>query len=416
MRSASWIALSFVTAGAVALACGSSNERSGFDPNQSSGGPGSSSGNTSSGVIGGADGGSSGGAACVPTKGAYDYPGNNCDDDADGTVDNPPTCDGMVTGNAGEDLAKAMGVCTKASEAGYGLVSATITRGNGQQPSPNQHSVMPKFGDVVKPREGGKLVVLSTGYAQEFDGAAGTPFGGEEKGSGFLDPPKQYGKGWDANNQGAANALPAGFPKAASGCDQDSKVFDVVNVKLEMKAPPNAAGVKFDFNFFSGEWPAYICSKFNDGFIAYLSAPGFNNGKPDNISFDSQKNPVSVNNGFFDRCTPGVLTGCAQDGLGNPVAKRGTSTCPAGPGELGGTGFGIVKNWCEIHGSGGSPSVNGGSTGWLTSQAPIKGGDTFTIEFIIWDTGDGAFDSSVLLDNFAFVAGEVTTGTVRPPN
>ena len=49
-----------------------------------------------------------------------------------GAVDNPPTCDGMVTGNAGEDLAKAMGVCTKASEAGYGLVSATITRGNGQ--------------------------------------------------------------------------------------------------------------------------------------------------------------------------------------------------------------------------------------------------------------------------------------------
>lgn len=411
MRSASWFALSFVTAGAVALACGSSNERSNFDPNQSSGGPGSSGNTSSSGVIGGPDGGSSGGVACVPTKGAYDFPGNNCDDDDDGTVDNPPTCDGMVAGNAGEDLAKAMGVCTKAAEAGYGLVKATITRGNGQTPSPDQHSVMAKFGDVVKPREGGKLVVLSTGFAQEYNGSPGAAFGGEEEGGGIFDPPKQYGKGWGGGlNQGAPGQLPAGFPKAASGCDQDNKVFDVVNVKLEMKAPANAAGVKFDFNFFSGEWPAYICSRFNDGFIAYLSSPGFNNGTPDNISFDGKKNPVSVNNGFFDRCTPNVPTGCSED------AKPGTSTCPAGPAELGGTGFGIVKNWCQIHGPGGQPSVNGGSTGWLTSQAPIKGGDNFTIEFIIWDTGDGAFDSSVLIDNFAFVAGEVSTGTVRPPN
>lgn len=411
MRSASWIALSFVTASAVALACSSSNERSGFDPNQSSGGPGTSSGNTSSGVIGGNDGGSSSGAACVPTKGAYDFPGNNCDDDDDGKVDNPPSCDGTVTGNAAEDLAKAMGVCTKADTDGYGLVKATVTRGfnNTQTPSPDQHSVMSKFGDVVKPREGGKLTVLSTGYAQEYNGGNNAPFGGQEA-SGFS--VKSYGKDWKAKG-----SLPPDFPKAANGCDQAKEVFDVVDVKLEMKAPKGAAGVKFDFDFFSGEWPAYICSRFNDGFIAYLSSPGFNNGKADNISFDSQKNPVSVNNGFFDRCTANVPTGCAKNPLtGVPMAKPGTSTCPAGAGELGGTGFGIVRDWCEVYGSAGKPSVNGGSTGWLTSQAPIKDGENFTIEFIIWDTGDGIFDSSVLLDNFSYVAGEVTTGTVRPPN
>jgi hypothetical protein len=56
------------------------------------------------------------------------------------------------------------------------------------------------------------------------------------------------------------------------------------NVKLELKAPKNASGLKFDFNFHSSEWPEYICSDFNDGFIAYLSAKGFNGGAPANIS------------------------------------------------------------------------------------------------------------------------------------
>ena len=48
-------------------------------------------------------------------------------------------------------------------------------------------------------------------------------------------------------------------------------------------------------------------------------------------------------------------------------------------------------------------------------QAPVTGGEEFTIEFMIWDTGDMVLDSSVLLDNFTWVEGEVTTATDRPP-
>ena len=66
----------------------------------------------------------------------------------------------------------------------------------------------------------------------------------------------------------------------------------------------------------------------------------FNGGKPDNISFDANNNPVSVNNGFFDRCTPNAKTGC-QEG-----SKPGVSTCAAGEAELGGTGFGIKGRYC----------------------------------------------------------------------
>jgi hypothetical protein len=48
--------------------------------------------------------------------------------------------------------------------------------------------------------------------------------------------------------------------------------------------------------------------------------------------------------------------------------------------------------WCLQTSSG------GGATGWLTSTAPVTPGETITLEFIIWDTGDNQYDSSVLLD------------------
>ena len=372
------------------VACSSSSSRSGFeDTNAQIGGT------TSGGSLGGPDGGS--GKACAPGAGNWDIPGNNCDDDGDGTVDNPPTCDDAL-GSKGtaEDFAKAMGICATAAKDGYGLVSAKFTRGHksSDTPSADQHGVLAKFGDVLKPREGSKLGVLSTGYGQEFNGAPN---------ASFLE---------DSKDWSSEGTLPAGFPKAAGGCPQSSEVHDAISLELTLKAPLNASGVRFDLNFFSSEWPAYICSKFNDGFIAYLSAKGFNGGVPDNISFDSAKNPVSVNNGFFDRCTPNVDIGCA------PGAKRATSQCPGGPNELRGTGYGGDGKWCEafqLLGTGGNKvSTNGGATGWLTSSAPVSPGETFTLELIVWDTGDGVLDSSVLLDNFKWAEGEVVVATDRP--
>jgi hypothetical protein len=378
---------------AVVYGCSSESGRSGF------GGEGSSSGasGASGGILGGGDAGP-GGKACVPNPANFDIPGNDCDDDGDGKIDNPPTCDDSLSqsGDA-EDFARSIGICQTAKTDGYGFVSAEFTQGYKRNDAPNnaQHGILGKFGNVLKPREGSKLGVLSSGYAQEYNGAPNAPFGGRAP----------TGKEWQepvfSLTEGNGTA-PPGFPKPASGCDQSTAVNDVINFKVTLKAPPNASGVKFDFNFFSSEWPAFICSRFNDGFIAYLSAKGFNNGEPDNISFDKDKNPVSVNNGFFDRCTPGVEIGCSG-------GKTGTSVCPGGPDELGGTGFGITGKFCS------DTSVGGGATGWLTSQAPVSPGEEFTLEFMIWDAGDGILDSSVLLDNFTWVEGEVTTATDRPP-
>jgi hypothetical protein len=403
-----WLSLASVLAISVVAACSGSKSNSGFDDPNGGGGAGSSGTNGF-----GSSGNGTPGAACVPDPKNAEIPGNNCDDDGDGKVDNPPVCDD-APGTGAEDFAKALGICTKASDKGYGLVSATFQQGfGGGAGNDAQHGVLPKFGNVIKPREGKSLGVLSTGYAQEFDGSPGESFGGQEiDTSGGIPSPIDHGKDWKETG-----TLPAGFPKAATGCQQSDQIHDPIEVKLVVKTPPNASGVKFDFNFYSGEWPAYICSPFNDGFIAYLSAKGFNSGKPDNMSFDKNNNPVSVNNGFFDRCTPSVDTGCA------PQAKPGTSQCPGGTSELDGTGFGIVKKWCEAYsfdpftGTSSKPgkdSTSGGATGWLTSQAPVQPGEEFTIEFILWDTGDGILDSSVLIDNFTWAAGKVDVSTSRP--
>ncbi|HVH47181.1 MAG TPA: choice-of-anchor L domain-containing protein [Labilithrix sp.] len=356
---------------------------------------------------------------CVPNPANYDVPGNDCDDDGDGKVDNPPTCDADLSPNGdAADFAKSIGICTRASDKGHGLVSARFTRGyeRSEEPREEQHGILPRFGNVIKPREGGALGVLSTGYAREYNGDGEEPFGGVTVGGGSRPTATFHGKDWygygpAGTGRPGSGSAPPGFPKPAAGCTQDDTVNDVVSIKLELKAPQNVSGVKFDFNFYSGEWPAYICSPFNDGFIAYLSAKGFNQGQPDNMSFDKDNNPVSVNNGFFDRCTPNVQTGCSTES-----EKQGSSACPGGVAELAGTGFGIDGAWCSpFPGGSKAKSTNGGATGWLTSQAPVQAGETFTIELMIWDTGDALLDSSVLIDNFSWIEGAVSASTDRPP-
>jgi hypothetical protein len=326
-----------------------------------------------------ADGGS---APCEPAPGNYDVPGDGCDNDGDGIVDNPKTCDG-AGGSSAADFAHALGICADATTDGYGLVSASFTRGYQLTDAPDdgQHGILPKFGTLT-PREGKQLGVLSSGFAAEFDGTSGASF--------------RPGQIW-----GTDGAAPPGFPKGASGCSQASDVHDMVDLKLELKAPPNATGFKFDFDFYSSEWPSFVCSEYNDGFVAYLTAQSFNNGAADNISFDAKSNPVSVNNGFFDRCTPQTTTGCSGD-------VTSTSACAGGTSELDGTGFGLLGEGCDD-----GQVTKGGATGWLSSRAPVKPGETFTLELMIWDTGDGRLDSSILLDNFQWIGGAVTTATER---
>ncbi len=106
-----------------------------------------------------------------------------------------------------------------------------------------------------------------------------------------------------------------------------------------------------------------------------------------NISFDGNGNPISVNSGFVNVCTPGFY-------------KDRNFPCVQGPTALNGTGF-------EQH----------AASGWLTTTAPIalNAGGTFTLRFAIWDAGDMILDSTILIDNFRWVEGDIPDAPVTTP-
>ncbi len=290
-----------------------------------------------------------------------------------GSCDSAPAGSGSVG-----DFAKAIGLCSS-------VVSAAYTNGylSNSAPSANQHGILPKFGDVIRPREGSMLGVLSTGHAREFNGSPGTVFTSSAT--------------WST-----AGDAPPGYPKASVGCPSATDINDVSALRLRLKAPTGATSFRFDFNFFSSEWPRYTCSKFNDAFVAILSAKSFNGGVPDNIATDTSGAPINVNSSAFNRCTPNAKIGC--DG-----SKTLTATCAAGPNELNGTGFGVIDIGCDFY----SRVTQGGSTGWLTTSSPIQSGEEFELTFMIWDTGDQALDSTVLLDNFRWMNGTTVLPAIR---
>jgi hypothetical protein len=407
-------------------ACGSSSGGSGFGSSSgSSGGSSSGSGGSSSSGSGGSssssgsllgDGGMSEGGGCpTPGPGNFDFPGDGCDDDGDGMDNsNAVVCDQTLTAaGSAHDFANAMGICQDVSGQSWGIVSAVYTQGfaMGGTVNDGQHGILPKFGGVLVPKEGSNLGVLSSGFAREWDDIVGAY--NNDCSSPTMQTSASCFKGLQVPMSGMASA-PNGYPKAATGCPSQMNiaVYDSISVTLQIKVPLNAQGFQFDFDFFSGEWPEYVCTDFNDSFIAWLQSGAFTGnpaGSGDlNISFDAKNNPVSVNNGFFESCTMNTSTGCCAmmgmgpEGCGNP---SGMAMCQNGPSELAGTGYQDNGTYC------GGASTGGGSTGWLTTKAPAKPGEVITLRFIIWDTGDPNWDSSVLLDHFTWIKGPTMTGT-----
>jgi hypothetical protein len=358
----------------------------------SGGGSGGSSGSSSS--SGGGSGSSSGGnddaGGCPPCDpGNVNLPGSNCDLDCSGTTTPPGPCDGtLAVGGPATDFAKALGICKVATGGSWGLVSATYTQGYDATTAPNdgQHGLLPKFGSVILPREGTTLGVISSGYALPCDDTSQTATCAA---SGMGDP---YFKGPQTAMDATGSVAPPGYPKGTTECAVAATVFDTIGVTLTIKVPNNVAGMSFDFDFFSSEWPEYVCSTYDDQFVAWLQSEAWAGSGGDlNLAMDSTGNPISVNTPFLNRCTPSTATGCAG-------TVTGTATCAAGPAELQGTGFYNLGTYCT------SQSTGGGATGWLTTTAPVKGGETITLQLILWDTGDANWDSSLLVDNLTWYA------------
>jgi hypothetical protein len=328
-------------------------------------------------------------------------PGGHCDLDCSGSPSPPGPCDAsLAVAGPAADFAKALGICQMAASDKWGLVSATYTQGYGSTavPAVGQHALLPAFGSQIKPREGKTLAVLSSGYAFSCDDPSQTATCAA---SGMGDP---YFKGPQTGMTGPGTA-PPGYPKATGSCAVASAVYDVMGVTLQIKTPKNAAGFTFDSDFFSSEWPEYVCTTYNDAYVVWLESQawgGANGGGDLNLVFDAANNDISVNSPFLDECTPGTPTGC----LGTAT---GTATCTGGPAALEGTGFYNLGAYCTTQ------STGGGATGWLTTTAPVKGGETITLQFIVWDTGDQNWDSSVLVDHFAWTGSPQPVHTTHVP-
>jgi hypothetical protein len=310
------------------------------------------------------------------------------DEDCDGKVDNVagPCDDALAIGDPDAyHGAAAVELCQKASAADklkkWGVLSAKWTRANGSgSPSPLQYGLMAKFGPNVNVQGGKRMLALSSGNAR-------TPSDPDPCGTQSCHP----------SGQGTP---PAGFPQQV--CNAANSIFDDVALDLDIRVPTNATGYSFNFKFYSFEWAEWVCTSYNDQFIALASpAPmGSING---NISFDSKNHPVSVNLGFFDACDPSTCQDFASFCVSGCPAPP-NPCCPSGPGQLQATGFDV---WGDA-----------GGTSWLKTQAPVKGGSDLKLRFTIWDTGDENLDSTALVDNFQWVAngGTVVIGTTPIPD
>jgi hypothetical protein len=295
----------------------------------------------------------------------------------------PQPCDSALAVDSADpfDGARAIGLCKMSTGPDdWGVASAQWTYPNGTAPAPSAnfdlgHGIITAFGPNVNVQEGGAMLALSSGTARQ-----------------PTDPGYQSVSGFSKGIYNTGH--PVGFPKESPSCNnltQTGTCNDGAALQLTVRPPSNAQGFSFNFNFYTYEWPVYVCSTFNDFYAALLEP--FPMGQTDgNITFDALNNPISVNNAFFDVC------GCAS---GPPCSAGGVSfACALGTSELTGTGF-------EGH----------AATSWLQTTAPITQGQEFQLRFLAYDAGDGILDSTGLTDNFQWIAEPgVAIGTEPVPD
>lgn len=327
--------------------------------------------------------------------GAFEVVGNELDDDCDGQVDEAPqTCDlGLPsdTSNAFH-YARALELCQTTEESPadpadrtWGVISASLRQADGTSaPLPVQHALRPGFGALIDPERGDRMVVLSSGHAADVDDVDPPyhPFeNGIDLGTTSAVPPV-----WLAANGGD-------FPNPA-GCQPpwSTMANDSVMLTLRVRAPTNASSFSVMMFFFSAEYPEWVCSSFNDFFVALVDSTADNPADGNIAIYDDDGTawPVGVNlamvaDGLFTQCQNGEI-GCAGELNGNYTGCVGEAL-------LEGTGFDTVGSGC-------GPGPEGGGTGWLRMSGNVTPGEVFEIRFAIWDTSGHIYDSLVLLDDW----------------
>jgi hypothetical protein len=294
------------------------------------------------------------------------------------------------------DGAKAIELCQTATmtDKKYGVISAAYVRANGAAfPAAGpgvQVGIEPNFGPNVNVQGGSNMLVLSSGAARIV---------GQTGACGKI-----------SCEFNATATPPAGFPDPDPTCPPVPSVADDVALQVQVRVPTNASGFTFSFKFHSFEYPDWVCTNngYNDQFVALMTPspvgadlpPGATQG---NISFDSLHHPVGVNIGYFSVCDPTTPMRFASHCTSSATVTCPTLPspyCPDGTAQLLNTGFDI---W--------NKDGPDGATAWLQSSTPAKPGSIITLQFTIWDAGNGEYDSTVLVDNIQWNA---TAGVTTP--
>lgn len=327
-------------------------------------------------------------ADCDPSinPSAYDFNGDFVDQDCTGTADDEiTTCDtGLAIASTNPyDFAKAMELCqtTTLTSKDWGVITpggakfvqadVDLQLGTGAAvPNAIQYGIVPKSGTNNPTRKGANMAMFSSGT------------GREPLAAGWVNP---NGSGYQANT---IATMPPQFPKNKAGCpaaDADN-ARDSSGLWMMIRTPSNAKSFNFKFNVFSAEYPEWVCTQYNDTFVArlftaYTPANPAANGN--NISFDANANPVTINNAFFTvpgcpTCTSSLLNGTQLDG-----------SC--------------------------SNKICGGATDWLYSAAPVNPNEIIRMNFEVWDEGDSQYDSWVVIDDWQWSVETTTIVTGKVP-
>lgn len=224
---------------------------------------------------------------------------------------------------------------------------------------------------LFRPREGERFLVVSTGRVANL-GPDGE----------LVEVTSQYDN--DNNfNPDLPNALPAPMsPLVGSNgglggmafvdCDGQNDCSDSIAPNwtlgngdpndllfgsFSVQVPPGVDGFLFDAAFFSSEYPEFVGEQFNDMFIGWSTSEAYTG----NVT-------------FFDG-QPFTVTSLAP-------AMENAGYVGDAP-ELAGTGF-----------------ASHGTTGWVTIQAQVTPGETFTFAFAIMDMGDSSKATVALVDHW----------------
>jgi len=340
------------------------------------------------------------GEACstpaLVNPGAYEVVGNQVDDNCDGQLDEVEVaCDGgLKSGSAvGMDYAQALDLCKATEESpadpkdrSWGVISAKFSLADGKgSPAAASRSIRGDFGAVIKPQKHNSMVVLSSGHAADASDIDPV-FAAFEQGQNMntTSPPPAD---WLAANAGKI-PNPPGCP-----APQVPAANDPVMLTLRLRVPTNAKSFAAKMYFFSAEYPEYVCSQYNDFFVALVDSKAAGNPADKNVAvFDDGKTqwPIGVN---LVKVADGLFTQCEGGTVGCKGVAGVYNGCKA-VNELTGTGFDAFDASACTQ----AQKFAGGGTGWLTLRGNVFPGEVMEIRLAVWDAGGHIFDSLVLLD------------------